>query len=85
MNKGGFLDFGFCTVHRVSADHSSGCMTDHGMVVGGEPAGFVIRAHDFSIYHAGDTNVFGDMGIVDYLYKPTHALIPIGGHYTMGP
>jgi L-ascorbate metabolism protein UlaG (beta-lactamase superfamily) len=61
MNKGGTVDFGFCTVTMVSADHSSGCLTDHGLVVGGEPAGYVIKAHDFGIYHAGDTNVFGDM------------------------
>lgn len=64
MNKGGTIDFGFCTITMVSADHSSGCLTDHGLVVGGEPAGYVIRAHDFGIYHAGDTNVFGDMAII---------------------
>ena len=85
MNKGGTVDLGFCTVTMVSADHSSGCMTDHGLVVGGEAAGFVIKAHDFGIYHAGDTNVFGDMSIISELYEPTHALIPIGGHFTMGP
>ena len=85
MNKGGTLDFGFCTVTMVSADHSSGCLADHGLVVGGEAAGFVITAHDFAIYHAGDTNVFGDMSIISELYAPTHVLIPIGGHFTMGP
>lgn len=70
----------------VSADHSSGCMApDHNMVVGGEPAGFVLSAHDFSIYHAGDTNCFGDMEHINYLYRPTHLLLPIGGHFTMGP
>ena len=37
------------------------------------------------IYHAGDTNVFGDMAIIDQLYKPTHLMLPIGGHFTMGP
>jgi L-ascorbate metabolism protein UlaG (beta-lactamase superfamily) len=85
MNKGGTVDFGFCTITMVSADHSSGCMTSDGLVVGGEPAGFVIRAHHFSIYHAGDTNVFGDMSIINELYQPTHVLLPIGGHFTMGP
>ena len=85
MNKGGELDLGFCKVQMVSADHSSGCIHDGNLLVGGEPAGFVLTAHDFAIYHAGDTNVFGDMEIVDYLYKPTHLLIPIGGHFTMGP
>lgn len=85
MNKGGSLDFGYCKVTMVSADHSSGCKTAEGLVQGGEPAGFVLRAHNFSVYHAGDTNVFGDMGIIDELYKPTHLLLPIGGNFTMGP
>ena len=86
MNKGGEIDFGFCRVQMVSADHSSGCMApDSNLHVGGEPAGFVITAHNFAIYHAGDTNVFSDMDIINYLYKPTHLLLPIGGHFTMGP
>ena len=69
----------------VSADHSSGCMTDHGLTLGGEPAGFVVIGDGFKIYHAGDTNVFGDMDIISELYEPTHALLPIGGHFTMAP
>lgn len=70
----------------VGADHSSGCMAaDSNLHPGGEPAGFVVSAHNFSIYHAGDTNVFTDMDIINYLYKPTHLLLPIGGHFTMGP
>jgi L-ascorbate metabolism protein UlaG (beta-lactamase superfamily) len=39
----------------------------------------------FKIYHAGDTGVFGDMGLIGELYKPDLALLPIGGHFTMGP
>lgn len=85
MNKGGTVDFGFCTITMVSADHSSGCLLDTCLVVGGEPAGYVIKAHDFGIYHAGDTNVFSDMEIISEIYAPTHALLPIGGHFTMGP
>ena len=85
MNKGGTVDFGHCRVTMVSADHSSGCMAHDGMIEGGAAAGFVLRTPEFSIYHAGDTNVFGDMEIINYLYKPTHLLIPIGGHFTMGP
>ena len=37
------------------------------------------------IYHAGDTNVFGDMAIIRDLYAPDVAMIPIGDHYTMSP
>lgn len=86
MNKGGQLDFGWCKVQMVGADHSSSCMGPDGHIhMGGEPAGFVLMAHDFSIYHGGDTNVFTDMEIINYLYRPTHLLIPIGGNFTMGP
>ena len=45
----------------------------------------MIRFGDVSIYHAGDTGVFGDMKIINELYKPTHLLLPIGGCFTMGP
>ena len=37
------------------------------------------------IYHAGDTNVFGDMKIIHDLYAPEIAMLPIGDHYTMSP
>jgi L-ascorbate metabolism protein UlaG (beta-lactamase superfamily) len=36
-------------------------------------------------YHAGDTAVFGDMRLIGELYQPDIALLPIGGHFTMGP
>ncbi len=53
---------------------------------GGEPVGYVIEVENgFKIYHAGDTGVFGDMGLIGELYKPDLILIPIGGHFTMGP
>ena len=34
---------------------------------------------------AGDTNVFAEMRFIGELYRPNLALLPIGGHYTMGP
>jgi L-ascorbate metabolism protein UlaG (beta-lactamase superfamily) len=37
------------------------------------------------IYHAGDTNVFGDMQIIRELYAPEIVMLPIGDHYTMSP
>jgi len=37
------------------------------------------------IYHAGDTNVFGDMAIIRDLYAPEIAMIPMGDLFTMGP
>lgn len=86
MNKGSPVDFEFCQVNMVSADHSSGCFDPEGTVCyGGSAAGFVIEAAGTKIYHAGDTNVFTDMDIISELYEPEYALIPVGGHFTMGP
>lgn len=51
----------------------------------GAPTGVVIKAGDEALYHAGDTGVFYDMKLIGELYKPKVALLPIGGHFTMGP
>ncbi len=52
----------------------------------GNPAGFVIKLDGKTIYHAGDTFVFGDMALIGELYGPIDvALLPIGGYFTMGP
>ena len=37
------------------------------------------------LYHAGDTCVFGDMQLIRELYQPQVVMLPIGGHFTMGP
>ena len=64
MNKSGTVDFGFCRVTMVSADHSSSCGIPGGDdFEGGAAAGYIIRfpGTDVTIYHAGDTGVFLDM------------------------
>ena len=49
----------------------------------GDCAGFVLRAPDRTVYHAGDTALFSDMTLIQRLYRPNVGLLPIGGHYTM--
>ncbi|MCW2927093.1 MAG: beta-lactamase domain protein [Thermoleophilia bacterium] len=52
----------------------------------GTPTGFVIALPGgFTIYHSGDTDVFGDMALIRELHEPDLAILSIGGHYTMGP
>ncbi|MCY0906985.1 MAG: metal-dependent hydrolase [Sulfobacillus thermotolerans] len=86
MNKGGTVDFGDIKVTMVYADHSSGISTENGIIYGGEAAGFVVTLENgLTLYHAGDTNVFGDMALIKTLYQPDIALLPIGGHFTMAP
>jgi L-ascorbate metabolism protein UlaG (beta-lactamase superfamily) len=86
MNKGGTQTVGDIKVTMVHADHSCGIQDGDEVVYGGEACGYVVEfANGVKIYHAGDTNVFGDMKIINELYAPDIAMIPIGDHYTMGP
>ena len=83
FNKGGTIEAACVQVTMTHAQHSSS--TPDGSYAG-EAAGLVVRLADgFTIYHAGDTNVFGDMALIRELYAPDLAILPIGGHYTMGP
>ena len=86
MNKGGTQTVGDIQVTMVHADHSCGIQDGDELIYGGEACGYVIRfSNGVKIYHAGDTNVFGDMAIIRDLYAPQIAMLPVGDHYTMGP
>ena len=88
MNKGGTVEVAGVRVTMTTADHSAGDWNPDGGVplYLGEPAGFVVELENgFRFYHAGDTAVFGDMRLIRDLYGPDLAILPIGGHYTMGP
>lgn len=88
MNKGGTVEVAGLRVTMTTADHSAGDWNPDGGVplYLGEPAGFVIEMENgFRIYHAGDTAVFSDLRLIGELYRPDIALLPIGGHFTMGP
>jgi L-ascorbate metabolism protein UlaG (beta-lactamase superfamily) len=86
MNKGGSQSVADIRITMVHADHSCGIEDDGQIIYGGEACGYVIQfENNLKIYHAGDTNVFGDMSIIHDLYAPDLAMIPIGDHFTMGP
>ena len=86
MNKGGTQTLGDTKVTMVHADHSCGIQDGDEMVYGGEACGYVVEfSNGVKIYHAGDTNVFGDMQIIRDLYAPDICMLPIGDHYTMSP
>ena len=86
MNKGGTQTLGDIKVTMVHADHSCGIQDGDEMVYGGEACGYVVEfSNGVKIYHAGDTNVFGDMAIIRDLYAPEICMLPIGDHYTMSP
>jgi L-ascorbate metabolism protein UlaG (beta-lactamase superfamily) len=86
MGKGGSQKVGEFDVTMTHAFHSNSI--DEGGVRhnAGEPAGLVIRMPGgFTVYHAGDTALFGDMKLIGELYEPDVAMLPIGDLFTMGP
>jgi L-ascorbate metabolism protein UlaG (beta-lactamase superfamily) len=86
MNKGGTVKVGPVSVTMTHAVHSCGILDDGNIIYGGEAAGYVVRLPDRrAVYCAGDTNVFSDMQLIDRLYHPELAFLPIGDLYTMSP
>jgi len=86
INKSGCATVDGITLTMTHAEHSGGIEPGGPILASGDPAGFVIRLENgLTIYHAGDTGVFGDMRIIRDLYKPAIVLLPIGGLFTMGP
>lgn len=73
MNIGNQVDFGNIKVAFVQAIHSA------------NSAGAIITGDDVTIYHAGDTGLFGDMKLIGQMYAPKVSLLPTGGFFTMGP
>ena len=67
---------------QVPAWHSS----SDGKYNIGNACGYIVELDGVKVYHAGDTFVFKDMELFAELYGPIDlALLPIGGHFTMGP
>jgi L-ascorbate metabolism protein UlaG (beta-lactamase superfamily) len=85
MNKGGSQQVGEMQVTMVHADHSCGILDDGKIIYGGEACGYVVEIESRRFYHAGDTNVFGDMKIIQELYHPELVFLPIGDLFTMSP
>jgi len=85
-NHGGTLDCGGFTVTFVQALHSSSySLADGSNVYLGNPAGLVLHFQDApTLYHMGDTDIFGDMALINELHQPEIGLVPIGDRFTMG-
>ncbi|HEY3272343.1 MAG TPA: metal-dependent hydrolase [Methanocella sp.] len=81
-NIGGTIELG-AKYTFVPAMHSNGIDEAGFGWDAGSPAGIVVN-DGVTVYHAGDTALFGDMKLIHELYKPKVAMLPIGGRFTMG-
>ena len=78
-NLGGTVHFDWGSTKLVPAWHTS--TTPKGTV--NTPAGLIVTIGSSTIYHLGDTSLFGDLELIGRRHAIDVALIPIGGHYTM--
>ncbi len=81
MNVGGWINFSWGRACAVPAFHSSS--TPDGTYAGCA-CGFILEIEGTTIYYAGDTGLSQEMKMVGEVFEPDVAMLPIGGHYTMG-
>jgi L-ascorbate metabolism protein UlaG (beta-lactamase superfamily) len=79
-NLGGTVEFEWGWVKLVPAFHTN--TLPDGRAIG-ISAGLVIGVGPTTIYHLGDTALFGDLSLIAERTPVNVALVPIGGHYTM--
>ncbi len=81
MHIGGAKEFPFGNVKLTQAFHGS-ALPDGSY--GGMPAGVLVTVEGKTLYHTGDTGLFGDMKLIGEMNPLEIALIPIGDNFTMG-
>ena len=84
MHIGGCHEFDFGRVKLTQAVHGSGLVSDGQITYLGNPCGFILHMGGKTIYHAGDTGLFGDMHLIGDLDTIGLAALPIGDNFTMG-
>ncbi len=84
-NPGGTVDCGSFRTTFTVANHSSGTRQNGQSIYLGNPCGLVFEAEGQpTLYHMGDTNMFGDMALIQEFHQPDVGIVPIGDRFTMG-
>ena len=81
MNTGGSINFGFCKVKMVKAEHSSSFPDG---TYAGNAVGFIVQDAESCFYYAGDTALTLDMQLIPLEVSLDFAFLPIGDNFTMG-
>jgi L-ascorbate metabolism protein UlaG (beta-lactamase superfamily) len=85
-NTGGTIHTGRFSVTFTNALHSSAHVTEDGISHAlGNANGLMLHFDDEpSLLHMGDTDIFGDMALIEELHSPDIGIVPIGDRFTMG-
>jgi L-ascorbate metabolism protein UlaG (beta-lactamase superfamily) len=85
-NTGGTIQFGGFSVTFTNALHSSAHVTEDGVSHAlGNANGLMLHFDDEpSLLHMGDTDIFGDMALIQELHQPDIGIVPVGDRFTMG-
>jgi len=85
MNTGGSHTYAGFTVKYTQAFHSSSITEGDTWIYAGQPAGILLTVDGKTLFHAGDTALFGDMRLIGERNAIDIAALPIGDMLTMGP
>ncbi|KAI7261156.1 hypothetical protein KC345_g9866 [Hortaea werneckii] len=85
MNTGGSYMYKGITVKYTQAFHSSSITEGDIWIYAGQPAGILLTIGGKTLFHAGDTALFGDMRLIGERSAIDIAALPIGDMLTMGP
>lgn len=83
-NPGGTLAGTGFDVTFTKAFHSSSTIVDGKPIYLGAACGIILRAEGKTVYHMGDTEIFGDMALIQEVFQPDVGCVPIGDRFTMG-
>lgn len=82
LSIGGAYQFDWGKVKLTQAFH--GISVELGDELGySMPTGILLTMNEKTLYHAGDTGLFGDMKLIGDINKIDFAALPIGGNFTM--
>lgn len=85
-NTGGTISVDGFSVTFVNALHSSAHVTEDGVSQAlGNANGLMFHFEgEPSLLHMGDTDIFGDMALINELHQPDIGIVPVGDRFTMG-
>ena len=84
VHIGGAFGFPFGKVKLTQALHGSAVFEGDQVIYTGNPCGFLLTINQRTLYHAGDTGLFGDMKLIGDRNSIDIAFLPIGDNFTMG-